>query len=453
MTTTNNQWKQLTDLFIPLLTPTSADQNPANQNKNHAGGALVVYHQGECVVNSSVGHSQQNTPWTTDTLSLNFSTGKGVLATLVHCLVSQGLLDYDKPIAHYWAEFANNGKEHITLRQLMSHQANLFAIDSIINDAESMLDWQLMVQQVAQMSTTDIKTKASFTYSTAYSALVYGWILGALIIKVSKLSLQQALDRYLAQPLGIVGQIYFSLPSKRIQEVAQPERNFTQADASKPNRRQKPTLKADSEQTLQLYQRLPCYQQWQALHYQLTGQHKDYLNTADINRLYFNPSLLNLANYKSALMPNAKQSFDYYATEALQATMPAVNCIASAQALAKIYNMLAQGGCYRDGHGTDKQLIDTNTFREMGQIQSTGADAIMPAIAPNSMLWRLGYHRVFSRCHDINHGFGHTGYNGSMAWCDPSRGLAVAFIHNIDTIMLNDIRALAINEMVLDCVN
>ncbi len=448
MTTTNNHWQQLTDLFIPLLTPTSVDQTLANQNKNHAGGALVVYHQGECVVNSSVGYSQQSTPWTTDTLSLNFSTGKGVLATLVHCLVSQGLLDYDTPIADYWAEFANNGKEHITLRQLMSHQANLFAIDSIINDAESMLDWQFMVQQVAQMPTTAIKTKANLTYSTAYSALVYGWVLGALIIKVSKLSLQQALDKYLAEPLGIVGQIYFSLPNERTQEVAQPERRFIQADASKQNRRQKPTLTADSEQTLQLYRRLPCYQQWQALHYQLTGQHKDYLTTADINRLYFDPSLLNLANYKSALMPNAKQSFDYYAQEVLQSTIPAVNCIASADALAKLYSMLADKGRF-----AGNELIDRDTFATMCTVQSQGIDAIMPAIAPNSMLWRLGYHRVFSRCYDVSYGFGHVGYNGSMAWCDPSRKLAVAFVHNIDTIMLNDIRALVINEMVLGRVN
>lgn len=42
------------------------------------------------------------------------------------------------------------------------------------------------------------------------------------------------------------------------------------------------------------------------------------------------------------------------------------------------------------------------------------------------------------------------GYNGSMAWCDPSRDLALAFVHNYDVTMLNDTRQFIINETVLD---
>ncbi len=76
----------------------------------------------------------------------------------------------------------------------------------------------------------------------------------------------------------------------------------------------------------------------------------------------------------------------------------------------------------------------------------------MPAINPHSMLWRLGYHRVFSVCHKVDNGFGHMGYNGSMAWCDPSRELAVAFVHNFNSIMLNDVRGLVVNELILECV-
>ncbi len=171
-------------------------------DEQQTGGALVVYHQGECIFNQSSGKATANSDWTTDTLSLNFSTGKGILATLVHCLVSQSLLDYDTPICHYWAEFAVNGKEKITLRQVMSHQADLFAIDSIIDDCEKMLNWQFMLDKVANMSPTPIKHTAKTHFSTAYSALVYGWILGGLITKVTNLSLQQALDKYLAEPLN-----------------------------------------------------------------------------------------------------------------------------------------------------------------------------------------------------------------------------------------------------------
>ncbi|MBS9779370.1 MAG: beta-lactamase family protein [Moraxellaceae bacterium] len=413
-------------------------------DEQETGGALVVYHKNKCIVNQSVGKATANSDWTTDTLSLNFSTGKGVLATLVHCLVSQNLLDYDTPICQYWAEFAVNGKEKITLRQVMSHQADLFAIDSIIDNSEQMLDWQFMLDKVANMSPTPIKHTAKVHFSTAYSALVYGWILGGLITKVTNLSLQQALDKYLAEPLNIQGEVYFTLPQNKLAEVAQPQRNFYPKNNDNNKRiRQKPLLQADSQETLQIYQSLNCYKKWQELYYQQTGKQKEFLTTADINSLYFQPNLLNLANYKSALMPNAKQKFDYYQAEVLQATIPAVNCIASANALAKIYNMLAQQGA---------ELIHEKTWQQLTKVHNLGADAIMPAISPHSMLWRLGYHRVFSVCHNVENGFGHMGYNGSMAWCDPSRQLTVTFIHNFNSIMLNDVRGLAINELILEFV-
>jgi CubicO group peptidase (beta-lactamase class C family) len=68
------------------------------------GVALVVYFRGEKVVDLWMGLQQGATLWKEDTLSLSYSTGKGVLSTLVHILVSQGLLDYDRPVCEYWPE-------------------------------------------------------------------------------------------------------------------------------------------------------------------------------------------------------------------------------------------------------------------------------------------------------------------------------------------------------------
>ena len=159
-----------------------------------AGGALAVYHAGSCIAQASVGMAQQNVPWQATTLALNFSTGKGVLATLAHVLVSQQLLDYDQTIASYWPAFAVNGKADITLRKLMSHQAGLFAINTIEADIATLLDWDKMVGKVAAMAIT--KPDNAEAYDSAYSALVYGWILGALIEKVTDMSLAAALRHY-----------------------------------------------------------------------------------------------------------------------------------------------------------------------------------------------------------------------------------------------------------------
>lgn len=435
-----------------LLTDLQLDDAPA-------GGSLVVYQAGRCIVQANVGMAQANIPWQPETLSLNFSTGKGVLATLVHVLVSQQLLDYDKPIASYWPEFSSNGKANITLRTLMSHQANLFSITSIDADSEVLLDWDTMLDKIAAMPIT--LPEDSSLYSSAYSALVYGWVLGGVIESVTDMSLAGALRYYLTEPLDIADSCYFGVPGDKVDRVARLVKNFdiSQQDhtAEQPqlrSRRNKPVLKADSENTLRIYASLPNYRCWEqhaATPHAVVESNNDKnidelptLDTAQINRLYLNTSQLNLKNYKSALIPANKQPIDYYNRQTLQAVIPAANGVASANALATIYAMLANGGTWQG-----QTLIDAATFEQLSTPQVMGMDAVMPA----HMNWRLGYHRLFSVCADTESGFGHMGYNGSVAWCDPTRQLSFAFVHNFDVTMLNDIRQFALTEAILNLVD
>lgn len=450
-----------------ILTDLQLDDAPA-------GGSLVVYQAGKCIAQACVGMAQPELPWQPDTLSLNFSTGKGVLVTLVHVLVSQSLLGYDSSIANYWPAFAANGKENITLREVMSHQADLFAITTIDADSEELLDWDKMVVKVAAMPTAEPDGgSAHFSsknindkhikgrYISAYSALVYGWVLGGLIEQVTDMSLASALRRYLTEPLGIADSCYFGIPADKVNQVAKLVKDFRlEAENSdnlnssqKRSKRQKPVLKADSEQTLAVYANLPSYRCWQ----QLTTDQKlapanTKLTATQINRLYFDHSKLNLNNYKDALIPSNKQSIDYYSHEALQAVIPAANGVASAQALATIYAMLANSGQWQG-----QTLIDSTTFAQLSTVQVSGMDAVMPT----NMEWRLGYHRLLQLCeeptqNDVTNtreqGFGHMGYNGSVAWCDPARQLSFAFVHNFDVTMLNDIRQFALTEALLTMV-
>nr|WP_262880704.1 serine hydrolase domain-containing protein [Psychrobacter sp. ANT_WB68] len=448
-----------------LLTDLQLDDAPA-------GGALVVYQAGQCIAKASTGMARADLPWRPDTLSLNFSTGKGVLATLVHVLVSQQLLNYNRPIAEYWPAFAAQGKEQITLRSVMSHQANLFSIQSIDVDNETVLDWNMMLEKVAAMPIT--APEESDLYDSAYSALVYGWVLGGVIEAVTDMSLAEALRHYLTEPLGIADSCYFGVPENKVKDVAHLVKYFEKAEQednlethqqdgqqgspeqSRP-RRNKPVLRADSANTLYTYTNLPSYSCWQkiATANQTSANEATKvdglpsLDTAKINRLYFNNSQLNLKNYKSALVLANKQPIDYYDKRTLQAIIPAANGVASAQALATIYAMLANGGVWQG-----KTLIDEATFKQLSTLQVTGMDAVMPA----KMNWRLGYHRRFSICHseadhDRAQGFGHMGYNGSVAWCDPERQLSLAFIHNFDVTMLNDIRQFALTEALLGLID
>lgn len=418
-------------------------------NQKVGGCSLVIFHQGKAVTQLAHGianvdkTNQQVTPWQPSTLSLNFSTGKGILVTLIHILVSQKLLAYDKTLASYWPAFAQNGKDSVTLRDMLTHESGLFNIVSITEHAKDMLDWQLMLSNVEQMalnSPTNTQSSGnssankkqpvdqSTESSAAYSALVSGWVLGGLIEKVTQLPLQQALEYYLLEPLNLVGQVYFGVPKDKVEQVAGQIRvKETQV---------KPLLTQDADSTLQFYQSLPFYPEWLTL-----SQSGSPLTTQAINALYFQPANINIEDYKSALVPIGSRQFNYYHPVTLQAKIPAANGVASAIALATIYAMLANRGVWQG-----KTLINSAVFKALSTIHNEQFDKIMPAV----MAWRLGYHRVFSLFHDVSDAFGHMGYNGSMAWCDPSRALAVSFVHNYDVTMLGDDRQFILNETILD---
>ena len=406
-------------------------------NQTQGGCSLTIFHQGKPVTTLTHGVAnidkvdQHITPWQPTTLSLNFSTGKGILVTLIHVLVSQHILAYDNPIASYWPAFGQNGKDTVTLRDMLTHESGLFNIVSITEHAKDMLDWQLMLANVEQMPlnpSADVnQPKASNKTTAAYSALVSGWVFGGLIEKVTQLSLQQALEHYLLAPLKLMGQVYFGVPAEKIDQVAGQMR--AKANQSKP------LLTEDTDITLSFYQSLPFYQDWVKL-----SDAKQPLTTQAINALYFQPANINIDDYKSALAPIGSRQFNYYHPVTLQAKIPAANTVASGVALATIYAMLANRGVWQG-----KTLIDDDVFSELSTIHNEQFDKIMPAI----MAWRLGYHRVFSLFHDVTNAFGHMGHNGSMAWCDPSRDLAVAFVHNYDVTMLNDDRQFILNETIL----
>lgn len=399
------------------------------------GCSLTIFHQGNLVSDIQFGepniHGQPS--WNQHTLSLNYSTGKGVLATLVHILVAKDLLNYDTPIADYWHEFAQNHKQHITLRDVLSHEAGLFDITSVTDNAYDVQDWHTMLAKITKMPISPKKLALQKTEKfVAYSALVSGWVLGGLIEKVTNLSLQQALEQYLCEPLGLIGEVYFQLDLNKINQIAVPERVINLSN------RTKPVITADTAEVLAFYQNLVCYPTWQKLS---NKDSKKPLSTQDINQLYFNIRKIDMADYKASLVPKQSRTFDYYHPQILTSQIPAANVVASSFAMAKIYALLANRGEI-DG----KILIDKKTFAKLKTIQNQQFDRVMPAM----MNWRLGYHRVFSICHDVSHAFGHTGYNGSMAWCDPSRALSLAFVHNYDVTMLTDIRQFIINETVLD---
>lgn len=103
------------------------------------GAAVAVYLHGRKVVDlwGGIADPEDDRPSEHDTLQVVYSATKSVTAACALLLAQRGELDLDAPVAEYWPEFAANGKEHIPVRWLLTHQAGLPTIDHPITPAEA----------------------------------------------------------------------------------------------------------------------------------------------------------------------------------------------------------------------------------------------------------------------------------------------------------------------------
>ena len=99
------------------------------------GGACAAYHRGEKVVDiwGGVRNKATGEPWQEDTMVIVYSATKGLAAMTLAIAHSRGWLDYEERVSAYWPEFAQQGKARITVRQLLAHQAGLYALDALLD--------------------------------------------------------------------------------------------------------------------------------------------------------------------------------------------------------------------------------------------------------------------------------------------------------------------------------
>ena len=99
--------------------------------RRELGGAVCAYYHGQKVVDlwGGVRNRLTGEPWQDDTMVIVYSATKGLAAMTLAIAHSRGWLDYDERVCAYWPEFAQQGKERITVRQLLAHQAGLYALD------------------------------------------------------------------------------------------------------------------------------------------------------------------------------------------------------------------------------------------------------------------------------------------------------------------------------------
>lgn len=181
---------------------------------NEVGAACAIYHRGRCVVDlwGGLADPASGRPWEEDTVALVFSAAKGPTATAIHRLIEAELLDLELPIANYWPEFGCNGKELITTRMVLSHQAGLAAVDGELT-LEQVLAWDPVVEAIAaQAPNWEPGTKHG------YHARSFGWILGELLRRITGQSMGAYLAREIAAPLGL--RYWVGLPREQLPNCA-----------------------------------------------------------------------------------------------------------------------------------------------------------------------------------------------------------------------------------------
>lgn len=161
------------------------------------GAALHVTLNGEPVVDVWGGSADgaETRAWEPETLVNVWSTTKGWLALVMHMLADQGLLDFEAPVAHYWPEFAQNGKAAVRIRHLLTHTAGLPAPSQKVPD-DALYDWAAMTRALEQSSLWwEPGTRCG------YQAATFGWLNGEIVRRVSGLSVGQYLRAHIAEPL------------------------------------------------------------------------------------------------------------------------------------------------------------------------------------------------------------------------------------------------------------
>lgn len=330
------------------------------------GAAVAVVVDGETVVDLWGGMADPHTgrDWEASTPALVYSATKGPTTVCALRLWERGDLDLDAAVAELWPEFAVAGKEAVTTRHLLTHQAGLPVFDDPITFHQCD-DHELVAARLAAQAPRWVPGTAH-----GYHPLTWGWLVAEVVRRASGRTVGQLLAEEIAGPLGL--DLFVGLPPEREVDVA----------------------------------RLASARM------DLTGLH------LDADGMAFTASLLDVESLTFRAFSNPPGQFDvesFNAPELHQAEWPAVNGIATARSLARLYGELA---CDR--------ILAAATLDEAARPQVSGIDRVLAVPTTFGLGFSLDEDAAW-------HGpgrFGHEGAGGSVGFGDRTRGLGFAYVMN-----------------------
>jgi CubicO group peptidase (beta-lactamase class C family) len=168
-------------------------------HEGELGAAVAVVVEGRTVVDLVGGTARDDPeePWLPTTIVNAYSVVKPIVAACALLLVDRGLVDLDERVTRWWPEFRAAGKEDVTVRQLLAHQAGLDLVERPPSLA-TLLDWDAMTRLLAASA-------PGWPPGTAHGehATTYGHLVGELVRRVDGRSPGAFLRAELAGPWGM----------------------------------------------------------------------------------------------------------------------------------------------------------------------------------------------------------------------------------------------------------
>jgi CubicO group peptidase (beta-lactamase class C family) len=344
--------------------------------RGELGAACAIYHEGEKVVDLWGGYRDRTTsdPWQEDTLVLVFSTTKGISALTVAAANSRGLLDYDEKVAAYWPEFAQGGKEGITVRQLLAHQAGLCALDEPLSPA--------VFADLDRLARLLAKQRPAWKPGTkhGYHYLSLGAYENELIRRVDPQhrSLGRFFQQEIAAPLGL--EFYIGLPPEVSDSKIAP-------------------IEAFSAMRMLLH-----------------------INTLPVGMLlgYINPLSL---TYQTLNNPKLTSPGDLDGPAYRAVELPSAGGIGQVRAVAKAYGVFATGASELD--------LGRDTLEELAKPAVPPPAGAHDEVMRVDMSYSLGFFRPSTAFRfGSDQAFGTMGAGGSFGFADPEARVGFAYAPN-----------------------
>ena len=178
------------------------------------GAAAAVTLDGEFVVDIwGGGADTDGTPWQRNTIVNVYSTTKTMAATCMLMLADRGELDFDAPVARYWPEFAQNGKEGVLVSHVMAHTAGVPGFDPPLTNVEQLYDLEAVAANLAAQAPWWEPGTAP-----GYHAISQGNLQSEILYRITGRRMADWFRTEVAEPLG--ADFWMSLPASKDHRVA-----------------------------------------------------------------------------------------------------------------------------------------------------------------------------------------------------------------------------------------